>query len=399
MPYRLEKRYDERLREKIVIFNYIHVETRCDLTNNPSSRFYKKNLPVTKRLLFIPLSIFLFSSTSAQIGGQYVYSFLKHIPSARLTGLNGSQIALRDDDLALAFQNPAHLNSLMHNALTYNQNFLLGGIKSGYFGYGYHVSKLKTTFQTGVQFISYGTFKQTDEFGNINGEFKASEYAITLGAGRQINERLSTGINLKYITSQLEAYRSTGLVADLSGAYWNEEKKFGAAVVFRNIGAQLSSYKGNGNTGKKEDLPLDVQMGFTKKLKKAPFRISALLHDLNRWNLRYANPLDNETSLLGEAPSEPSKFSQVIDNLFRHLNVGGELIFGKSEVVRIRFGYSHQVRKELNISNIRNLSGFSLGVGFKVNRFRIDYGMGRQHLAGGTTHLSISTHFSEFKKK
>ena len=140
-----------------------------------------------KRLLFIPLSILLLSNASAQIGGRYVFSFLKQMPSARLTGLNGSQIALRDDDLALGFHNPAQLNPLMHNALTYNQDFLLGSIKTGYFGYGYNVSKLKTTFQAGIQFINYGTFKQSDELGNINGEFKASEYAIALGAGRQIN--------------------------------------------------------------------------------------------------------------------------------------------------------------------------------------------------------------------
>lgn len=353
---------------------------------------------MTKRLLFIPLSIIITSATLAQIGGQYTFSFLKQIPSARLTGLNGSQIALRDDDMALAFYNPAHLNASMHNALTYNQNFMLGGIKSGFFGYGYHINKFKTSLQAGIQFISYGTFKQADEFGNISGEFKANEYAIMLGAGRQINERLSVGLNMKYITSQLEAYRSTGLAADLSGAYWHEDRKFGAAVIFRNIGAQMSSYASNGYSATKEDLPLDIQIGFTKKLKKAPFRLSLLLHDLNRWNLRYNSNIDSGTSLLGEAPSEPSKFSQEIDNFFRHLNVGGELIFGKTEVVRVRVGYSHQVRKELNISNVRSMSGFSFGVGFKINRFRIDYGMGRQHLAGGTTHLSISTNFSEFKK-
>lgn len=347
-----------------------------------------------KYLLLIPLSILMFSSLSAQMGGRYVFSFLKQLPSARLTGLNGSQIALRDDDLTMGYNNPAHLNPLMHNALTYNQDFLLGSIKTGYFGYGYNVAKIKTTFQAGIQFIDYGTFKQADEFGNINGTFKATEYALVLGAGRQINERLSAGINLKYITSQLEAYQSTGLVADLSGAYWHEEKKIGISIIFKNIGTQLSSYNGN-----KEDLPLDVQIGFTKKLTKAPFRFSALLHDLNRWNIRYDSPFENESSLLGEEVSAPSKISQEIDNFFRHLNVGGELIFGKTEVFRIRLGYSHQVRKELNISNIRSMSGFSLGVGFKISRFRIDYGMGRQHIAGGMNHLSIATNFSEFKKR
>ena len=354
-----------------------------------------KNLRFAFRICFIiPISISTYFTASAQIGGQYVYAFLKQKPSARLTGLNGSQIALRDDDIALAYMNPALLNSSQHNALSYNHDFLLGKISTGYFGYGYAVEKLKMTFQGGIQFINYGTFKQADEFGNVQGEFKAGEYAVTLGAGRQINERLSAGLNVKYISSQLEAYKSNGLVADLAGAYWNEAKKFGATVVFKNMGTQLSTY-----AGQREDVPLDVQIGFTKKLQKAPFRVSVVLHDLNRWNMRYDNPLDNEITLLGEAPTEPSGLSKGLDNFFRHLNAGGELILGKNENFRFRVGYSHQVRKELSVNNIRSMAGFSLGFGFKVNKFRLDYGLGRQHLAGGMNHLSISTNFSEFKKK
>lgn len=350
-----------------------------------------------KRLLFlIPLSILLFSDTSkAQVAGQYTFSFLKQLPSARLTGLNGSQIALRDDDLTLAYYNPAQLNATVHNSISYNQDFLLGGIKTGYLGYGRYFNSLKTTFQGGIQFVSYGTFKQTDEYGNVNGEFKASEYAIVLGAGHQINERLSVGLNMKYITSQLEAYHSTGLAADLSGAYWDENKKWGVSLILKNVGAQLTSYN---NT--KENLPTDVQIGFTKKLKKAPFRFSVLLHDLNRWDMQYDSPIENEsTLLLTDETNEPSKLSQTVDNLFRHIAVGGELLIGKTEVLRIRGGYNHQMRKELNITNIRSFSGFSLGFGLKFNKFRIDYGFGRQHLAGGTNHLSISTYLNEFKKK
>jgi hypothetical protein len=342
------------------------------------------------------LSIFLFThfSASAQIGGQYTFAFLKQRPSARLTGLNGSQIALRDDDISLAYMNPALLNNTMHQALTFNNDFLLGKISTGYFGYGHAVEKLKMTFQGGIQYINYGNFKQADEFGNVQGQFKAAEYAITLGAGRQINERLSAGINIKYISSQLEAYKSTGIAADLAGAYWNDVKKFGATVVFKNIGAQLSTY-----AGQREELPLDVQVGFTKKLQKAPFRVSAVLHDLNRWNLRYDNPLNNEITLLGETPTPPSRLSQELDNFFRHLNVGGELLLGKNENFRFRVGYSHQVRKEMSVNNIRSMAGFSLGFGIKVSKFRLDYGLGKQHLAGGMNHLSISTNFSEFKKK
>ena len=347
-----------------------------------------------KILLLAPLSIFLFFTASAQIGGQYVYSFLKQTPSARLTGLNGSQIVLKDDDISIGFVNPAMLNPLIHNVLSFNQDFLLGGIRTGYFGYGYNVDKYKTTFQAGIQYAAYGTFQRTDEFGNNNGEFKANEYALAIGAGHQINERFSVGLNVKYITSQLEAYRSTGLVADLAGAYWYDEKKVGVTVVFKNMGAQLANYN-----GRRENVPLDVQIGFTKKLNRAPLRFSAVLHDLNRWNIRYDSPLENDVTLLGEAPAPPSAFSLQVDNFFRHLNVGGELIFGKNENVCLRIGYSHQVRKELNINSIRSLAGFSFGIGFKVSYFRIDYGFGRQHIAGGMNHLGISTNFESFRKK
>ena len=374
---------------------YFQSSDTCDLL----SFNMNKNLPYLssfsqRLLLIIPLSIFSFFNASAQLGGRYTYAFLKQLPSARLTGLNGSQIALRDDDIATAYLNPSLLNNTMNNALSYNHDFLLGKIATGYFGYGHSVEKLKMTFQGCIQFINYGTFKQADEFGNITGEFKASEYAVTLGAGRQINERLSVGLNLKYISSQLEAYTSSGVAGDLAGSYWDDTKKFGATVLFRNIGTQLSNY-----TGVREELPLDVQIGVTKKLKKAPFRVSLVLHDLNRWNIRYDNPLDNAISLLGEEPTQPSRFSQELDNLARHIKAGGELVLGKNENFRLRVGYSHQMRKELSVNNIRSLSGFSIGFGFKVSHFRLDYGLGKQHLAGGTNHLSISTNFSEFKKK
>ncbi|MBL7817275.1 MAG: type IX secretion system protein PorQ [Saprospiraceae bacterium] len=350
---------------------------------------------MTKLRLILPLSICLFlTHLSAQNGGRYTFAFLKQSPSARATGLNQSQIALKSDDLALAYNNPSLLNPLMHNGLDFNQNFLLGKIKSGLASYGYHVEKVKMTFQAGVQYINYGEFKEADEYGNQIGTFKANEYAVFVGAGRQLNERFSIGANLKFIQSRLETYTSTGLAVDLSGSYINPEKFFGASVVLKNIGAQLKTYYGEARS----NLPYDLQIGISKKLPRAPFRFSVVAHDLLQWQLRYDNPLENETSLLGEETNTKSAFSLAMDNVFRHLNFGGEIVLGKTENFRARFGYSHQVRREMSLQNIRSLAGFSFGAGFKVSRFRIDYGIGRQHIAGGMNHLSISTNFGSFKR-
>lgn len=345
---------------------------------------------------FTPLSILLFlNTTTAQIGGLSTFSFVKNSPSARISALGQSQIALKDDDLALGYTNPALLNPLMHKALSLNYESRLGGSSNSFVAGGFHVDRWKTTFSTGLFYNSYGTFKQTDEFGNVQGDFRANEYAFHVGAGRELNERFSVGANLKFIGSQLETYNSYGLAADLSGAYMNPEKQFGTTILLKNVGVQLKNYVPDGS---RETLPYDLQIGFSKKLSRAPFRFSVAAVDLLRWNLRYTNPLDNDVTLLGEQESEPSSFSKGIDNLFRHLRFGGEIALGKKENFRLRAGYNHQVRKEMTLQNIRSTAGFSFGVGVKVAKFRIDYGYAAQHLAGGRNHLTISTNLSALNK-
>jgi len=228
-----------------------------------------------------------FSNTSiAQIGGSKVYEFLNLPASARITALGGKHITVRDDDLAFALSNPAALNDTMHNQLTFNHSFHLADIGQGFVGYGRHSQKLNTTFLVGIQYINYGDFQLADEFGNINGQFEASEYAITIGAGRSIYERLDIGANLKVITSQLESYNSFGVAADLSAMYHIDEKGFVASMVFRNIGRQLVTYR----DGNREDVPFEFLLGISKRLKYLPFRFSVTAQHLERWNLLYDNP-------------------------------------------------------------------------------------------------------------
>jgi hypothetical protein len=352
----------------------------------------KKNRYIYPLSILIFLQFFFLENSTAQIGGRYTFAFLKQSPSARVTGLNSSQIALRDDDVAFAHLNPALLNPQMSQGAAFHYTNLLSDINNFFVGYAHHVEPLKMTFHANVQHLGYGTFKAADEFGNAQGEFRAGETAITVGAGRQLNERFSVGANLRFINSQLEAYSSSGLAADLAGSYFNPDKNFGASITLRNVGAQLSTYVPETD---RQSLPYDLQIGFTKKLARAPFRLSVAAVDLLRWQLRYDNPSESETSLLTGESNETSAFSKGIDNFFRHLRFGGEVVLGKNETLRLRFGYNHQTRRELSIQNVRSLSGFSFGAGVRVKRFRLDYGLLRQHVAGGMNHLTVSTYFGK----
>lgn len=331
----------------------------------------------------------------APIGGNHIYEFLNLSPSARVTGLAGNLITVKDDDVGLAVLNPSVLNSEMHHQLTFNHSFHLAGINHGYVGYGHQMKKWDLTLHGGLQYIDYGDFIQADEFGQVLGNFKASEYAFVVGAGRQLYDKLSVGANLKVVTSQFESYNSLGAVIDLGAYYQDTSGLFSMTLVFKNLGAQITTYEDT-----REDMPFDLQFGISRRLRYLPFRFSVVYHNLHRWNILYDDPNSEETTqFLGDLqPQSENKLSTFSDNLFRHLVFSGEFLLGKKENLRLRFGYSHFQRKELSVSNFRSLAGFAVGLGVKINRFRIEYGRGFYHLAGGPNHFTISTNINEFRR-
>ena len=347
--------------------------------------------------LYTTLFFFLIFSqiTSAQIGGDNVYEFVNLPISARVSALGGNLITVKDDDNALAYGNPAALNPLMHQQATFNSAFYAAGINYGFLGYGFHLDKLGTTLNGGLQYITYGDFIAADETGLQTGEFNAAEYVFNIGAGRQYSEQISYGINLKTIYSRLESYNSLGVAADAAVMYADTATNFTATLVFKNIGTQLSTYI----DGNREDIPFEVQAGISKRLRYLPFRFSIIAHNLQRWNIRYDDPNQVEpTSLFDDTPQEENRFAVMTDNFFRHFIFNGELLAGKADNFRIRFGYNHLRRAELNVNNLRSLAGFSTGVGIKVKKFRIDYGLAVYHLAGAVHHFGISTNVNSFTR-
>jgi hypothetical protein len=337
--------------------------------------------------------VLLCQALHAQVtGGNNVFEFLNLSPSARITALGGNLITVQDDDVNLALANPAALNPAMHQQITFSHNFMVADITSGYAGFGYHVNPWNTTIHGGIQYLSYGKFDATDEFGNVNGTFKAAEYAFTLGAGRQLYERVSVGANVKFITSQLESYHSTGIAGDLAAIFHDTASLLNIALVIRNIGGQFSTFTG----GNRESLPFEMQAGISKRLRYLPFRFSIIYRYLDRWNILYDDPnTQEETFFFGDDQSTSD--NSFLDNLARHFVFNGEFLFGKKDNFRLRLGYNHLQRKELSVRNLRSLSGFSMGAGLKINRFRVEYGRSFLHLGAGLNHISISTNFREFK--
>ena len=336
------------------------------------------------------------SYANAQNGGKTVFNFLNHSTSARMTGLGGNMIASKDKELALAWFNPASLSKDMNGQVVVSYDAMPQGVGSAYLGYARHVEKANMTFHAGLQYFTYGTFDAADEFGNKQGTFNAQDMAFAVGAARQLSDKWSLGLNTKFIYSNLENYTATGFSTDVAGMYFDPEKRITFSLVAKNIGSQLGTY----TNAPRGALPFELQMGVSKRLKHLPFRVSLIAKDLQKWDVTYNDPNAKvETSIIGETAKATPTIVKQLDNLARHLLLNGEFFLGKKEKLSVRFAYNYLAKKELSVSPLRSATGFSLGLGVKTSRFRVDFGHNFLHTAGGFNHFTFATNLGNFRKK
>lgn len=335
------------------------------------------------------------SITDAQVNSVYNFSFLKSSPSAQLTSLNGSSIARSGKDVSVAAYNPSLLSYENDKQLNFQSQFVPTGISDNYFGYAFFSKKLNTTFYPQIQYLNYGTFIGADAFGNKTSDFTAREWAFSIGAAKQLTERLSIGLTGKFINSQFDVISARAVAFDLAGTYHNPETNFDFTVLLKNVGGVLKDF----STTSKSQLPIDVQIGLSKRLGKSPLRFSVAADELTRWSLTYNNQFDASVNLLDNtAANTPTAFGNAVDNIFRHLKFGAEINFGAQDNFLIRAGYNYRTKQELVFNNIRSFGGLSLGVGFRLGGFHFDYATALQNGSGSVQHIGISSQFGYSKK-
>lgn len=338
------------------------------------------------------ICLFVFQSY-AQIGGLSNFEYLRLAPSARATALGGTIISVSDGDIALAWQNPALADSSTHKKAAINHNFHFAGISNGLLSYGHRLKKFDIDLISGVQYVNYGEFNLTDNIGNIQGTFNAREVAIGVGASKQVNERIRVGSLLKFSNSTYEAYSANGILLDLGVYYTKPDSYRTIGLILKNMGLQLNQFANEDSS-----VPFDLQVALSNRLKHLPFRFTIIGQRLDRWDILFDDPDRQDGNDLIN-PEERSNLSKLTDNFFRHLIFNGEFLLGKNESFRLRFGYNHLLKKELDTTTFQSYGGFSFGFGFKLKKFRLDYGRGNYHLAGGVNHIGISYDLSKLGNK
>jgi hypothetical protein len=321
----------------------------------------------------------------SQIGGNNTYDFLKLPPSARVTALGGSLPSTKDNDFNVALTNPALLADTMNNAVSINYVNFFADINYGYAAYAKNIKKNQNV-AVGIQYLNYGKFNNTDEYGNITGTFGASDMSFNISYARPVvDSHLTCGVTLKTIYSNLNNNTSLGSALDMGWAYVIPKYDLGIAAMVNNAGIQWKTYTAGGT---RENLPFQMQLACSKKLKHAPIRFSLTYQDIERWKMT-----SDTVTYSGKHP----QIKSFGDNLMRHLIIGTELNIAKNFFIRV--GYNYQLREELKIDVRKGMSGFSFGFGLRIYKFQLSYGRASYSIAGASNTISIVFDLNSFYQK
>lgn len=278
-------------------------------------------------------------------------AFLKIGIGARPIGMGGAFVAVADDANTL-YWNPAGLVNISRPEITVTHNEWFESIKYEFIGYS-HPTEKWGNFGIGLYLLHMAKIARTKEdaqglYAGEEGTFKASDKAFVLAYGREINDDISVGVNLKIIQQVNADVKGKGIAVDLGCLYNLPVRNLIAGLNVQNIGPAIKI------NGENFALPINVKLGCSYRVNQRLL----LAMDLNQ-------PIDNYLSA----------------------SMGGEFWFRNMFAVRLGYRY------KLKGNDLGFLSGLRAGCGFKWQILQLDYAWVPYGDLGNTHRISINVRF------
>ena len=316
--------------------------------------------------------------------GKSSYDFLNIPVSSHAHGLGGNNISIIEEDITMAYQNPALLGQEMDMQLSLNYMRYVADMNIAGVSFG-KAARARGAWSVGMQYFGYGEMKLAESNGVVTGTFSPKDIIFNGMFSYDITGRLRGGIDAKLVYSNYEQYSALALCVDLGVNYYNPETEWSLSAVVKNAGGQLKRFNETF-----ERMPLDVQLGLSKTFRHAPFRISVTAQHLTRWKMPYTaindKLTDTEDNLV-----EKNKFAA---HLFRHFIFAADYV--PSQNLYIGLGYNYKTRSDMSTYRRNFLSGFSLGAGIKVKMFSIGASYAQHHIGGNTFMFNLTAGLSQF---
>lgn len=311
-----------------------------------------------RKILLAVFSVLLLPLTAWAQESQEVYSFLRLPVSAHVAALGGDNITIDDDDPTLIFHNPALINQVSDKSLNLNFMTYMEGAKTASASF-IKAYKERATWGVAAQYMDYGSIKETTVDNVETGSFSARDIALAGTFAYMLNNSFSGGITARFVSSHIASYSSLAVAVDLGLNYMDEERGWSLSAVAKNLGGQIKAYDDDF-----ERIPLDLQLGVSKRFVGSPLRVSATLSRLNKWD----------------------------QGFIKHLSVGADLLLGES--VFVAAGYNFRRNSEMKVSDSdgesSHGSGFSVGAGLQLERFKLQAAYAKYHVSAASFLVNVS---------
>jgi len=289
---------------------------------------------------------------------QTAYNFLRLPVSAHVAALGGDNITIVEDDATLIFHNPALINDVSDRTINLNLMTYMEGAKTASASFVKAAGE-RGTWGAAAQYMDYGKMKEATSDNILLGEFSARDILISGSYAYALSEKFSGGITAKMISSHIGSYNSLAVGVDLGLNFYLEESELSLSAVARNLGGQVKAYD-----NEFEKIPLDLQLGISKRLFNSPLRLSATLTRLNDWS----------------------------QGLGKHLCLGVDVSLSSS--IYLAAGYNFRRASEMKISETDGSSahgaGLSLGAGLQLERFKLHVAYAKYHVSASSILINIS---------
>lgn len=310
-----------------------------------------------KVVLTLLLTIFAIFANGQE--SQTEYNFLRLPVSAHAAALGGENITIIEDDPSLGFSNPALAASVSDKTIGLNYMNYMSGANMGSASFN-RVINDKMTWAAGVIYINYGSMKEVDENNVETGTFTANDFAVGGTFTYLLLKNVVGGITPKFIYSALGSYHSLALGVDLGLNWYEPEHEWSVSLVAKNLGGQLKAYD-----EEYEKMPIDLQLGVSKKLGSSPIRLSATLVDLTHYGYRFANHIDFGIDVL----------------LTQSIWIGGGYNFRRADEMKIQ---------STDDDESTHMAGLSIGAGINLERFKLNLAYGKYHVSSSSILVNLA---------
>ena len=370
-----------------------------------------------KKITAIISFVFIFASFTKLYGQelnaiQTVVPFLSIAPDSRAGGMGDAGVATSPDVYSQHW-NPAKYAFIDGNGgvgISYSPwlRNLVPDINIAYLT-GYYRIDNKQVASASLLYSSLGDVPFTDDFGNLERNFKPNELAFDLGYSRMFSENFSGGIAFRFIYSNLtggtysggEATKpGTSFAADISGYYHKDISIFskdglvGLGFNLSNIGSKMSYSDGQTS----DFIPMNMRLGASGKIELDNYNTLTLAIDLNKLlvptppiyniDMEIVKGMDPNVSvpvaILHSFYDAPGGFKEELREIT--YSFGTEYWYNNQFAIRAGYFYENETKG--------NRKYFTAGAGFRLKGFTLDFSylmpQAQNHPLARTLRFSLS---------